>query len=130
VLPAVAAHLLAYAEPGDDGLLFYASRSADGARPYLRRSNFYQRVWKPALKASGLPRFRVHDLRHAAATMAAQTGSTTAELMAHLGHSTPAAAMRYQHASQERLRTMAERMGDLFPLPAATGTDNVVPLQP
>jgi integrase len=44
----------------------------------------------------------LHDLRHTGATLAAQTGATLAELMGRLGHSTPAAALRYQHAAQGR----------------------------
>jgi hypothetical protein len=35
------------------------------------------------------------------------TGATLAELMARLGHSTPAAAMRYQRAAQERDKAIA-----------------------
>ena len=43
-----------------------------------------------------------HDLRHGGAVLAAQTGATLAELMARLGHSTPQAALGYQHAAQGR----------------------------
>jgi integrase len=130
-LDALARHLLAHAQHGADGLLFVNSRPGDGM-PYLRRTNFAGRVWKPAFKKSGLPKFRFHDLRHAAATMAAQTGAyTTADLMKHLGHSTPSAAMRYQHAHDQRQAEGARRRAEMFPPPAeATGTDNVVPLRP
>lgn len=128
---ALAHHLRTYAEEGPDGLLFFAVRSAEGARPYLRRSNFHKRVWKPAVAASGLPRVRFHDLRHAGATLYAQTGATTRELMDHVGHSTPSAAMRYQHASAERMEALASRLDELVPSDlAATGTDNVVPIRP
>jgi hypothetical protein len=40
--------------------------------------------------------------------LAAATGATLAELMARLGHSTPAAAMRYQHAAQGRDDTVGD----------------------
>lgn len=33
--------------------------------------------------------------------------------MSRLGHSSPAAALRYQHATAERDRIIAERMGEL-----------------
>jgi hypothetical protein len=46
--------------------------------------------------------------------MAAQAGATTKELMARLGHSTPRAALIYQHAAAERDREIAERIGDLM----------------
>jgi hypothetical protein len=41
------------------------------------------------------------------AVLAAATGATLAELMGRLGHSTPQAAMRYQHAAQGRGREIA-----------------------
>lgn len=53
-----------------------------------------------ARAAAGRPDLRFHDLRHTGAVLAAATGATLAELMARLGHTTPAAAMRYQHAAQ------------------------------
>ena len=39
--------------------------------------------------------------------LAAETGATLSELMGRLGHSTPATAMRYQHAAQGRDREIA-----------------------
>ncbi|GAA1392756.1 site-specific integrase [Luteococcus peritonei] len=54
-----------------------------------------------------------HDLRHTAATMAAQNGATTAELMARMGHTTAQMAMRYQHASRQREQLLAERLAEL-----------------
>ncbi|HWT50008.1 MAG TPA: site-specific integrase, partial [Mycobacterium sp.] len=56
---------------------------------------------------------RWHDLRHSGAVLAAATGATLAELMARLGHSTPAAAMRYQHASAARGREIAALLSKL-----------------
>ena len=38
---------------------------------------------------------RLHDLRHFAGTMTAQVGNLV-ETMERLGHSTPAASLRYQ----------------------------------
>lgn len=56
---------------------------------------------------------RVHDLRHVGATLAAQAGATTKELMSRLGHTTPGMAMRYQIAAQERDAKIAEAMSKL-----------------
>lgn len=64
---------------------------------YLRRSNFRRRIWLPATKAVNLEGFRFHDLRHTGATLAASTGAPLRALMSRMGHSTPAAALRYQH---------------------------------
>ncbi len=51
---------------------------------------------------AGRPDLRFHDLRHTGAVLAAQTGATLAELMGRLGHATPQAALRYQHAAAGR----------------------------
>jgi integrase len=56
----------------------------------------------------------VHDLRHYASTLAAATGASTRELMARLGHASPAAALRYQHATAERDHVIAQRMDELI----------------
>jgi integrase len=76
----------------------------------IERSNFRCRVWLPAIHRSGLEGLRFHDLRHTAGTLAAQTGATTKELMARLGHASPRAALIYQHATAARDRLIAERL--------------------
>lgn len=96
-LPALAVdelerHLRANVEPLATSLVFTA---AEGG--YIRRSNFRRRVWVPATEAVGVPGFRFHDLRHTGATLAAATGAPLRALMSRMGHSTPVAALRYQH---------------------------------
>jgi len=112
-----------------DPLLFPPSQHGDGDR-YLRRANWRRRVWLPALGDVGCEAYRFHDLRHAAATLAAQAGYTTRELMTHIGHASPEAALRYQHAASSRMASLADRLGDVVGVPQATGTDNVVPIRP
>jgi integrase len=63
--------------------------------------------------AAGRPDLRWHDLRHTGAVLAGQAGATLAELMSRLGHSTPAAALRYQHAAQGRDAAIAARIDQL-----------------
>lgn len=108
LLPLVKEHLSQPITGGRDGLLFPA---ADG-KSTLAPSTFY-RVFYPAREAAGRPDLRFHDLRHTGAVLAAHTGATLAELMARLGHSTPAAAMRYQHAAEGRDAEIARRLSDL-----------------
>jgi integrase len=55
-----------------------------------------------------------HDLRGSGATWAATAGATVRELMDRLGHTTPTMALRYQHATEERDRAIADRLGELF----------------
>ena len=78
------------------------------------------KVYYPARKAAGREDLRWHDLRHTGAVLAAQTGATLAELMGRLGHSTPGAAMRYQHAAADRDTEIARRLSELAGSKAAT----------
>jgi hypothetical protein len=66
-------------------------------------------AWRAAVAATGAPEgLRPHDLRHHAATLTARTpGVTTKELMSRIGHSSPRAALRYQHAVSERDHAIA-----------------------
>jgi integrase len=109
LLPAVRAHLAEHTAIGPDALLF-PSRT-DPTR-HLSPSSM-QDMYYPAREAAGRPELRFHELRHTGATLAAATGATLAELMDRLGHSTPAAAMRYQHASADRARVIAAALSDL-----------------
>lgn len=105
--PLIRHHLDKHAQPGRDGLLFPAA-SGGTLAPSSLYTSFY-----PARATAGRPDLRWHDLRHTGAVLAASTGATLAELMARLGHSTPAAALRYQHAAQDRDRVIAEALSRL-----------------
>jgi len=108
VLPAIKAHLTSeHVGPAKDALLFPPQR---GER--LQPSTLDRHFDKARTKAKR-PDLRFHDLRHTGATLAAQTGATLAELMVRIGHSTPAAAMRYQHAAHGRDKAIAEAMSKL-----------------
>jgi integrase len=104
LLPILKAHIAEHAEFGRDGLLFPAAHGG-----HLAPSSLYK-VFYPARKAAGRPDLRWHDLRHTGAVLAAATGATLAELMARLGHSTQGAALRYQHAAQDRDMEIAKRL--------------------
>ena len=64
--------------------------------------------------AVGVKDVRFHDLRHTAGTLATQNGATLKEVMSRLGHSTTAAAIRYQRAADERDREVADRLDEVF----------------
>jgi integrase len=102
--PVIREHLATHAQPSEDGLLF-PSQSGQPISP----SAFFK-PWKKARETAGRPDLRFHDLRHTGAVLAAQEGATLAELQARLGHTTPAAAMIYQHAASERDKLLAERL--------------------
>lgn len=109
LLPVVRKHLREHVAVGRDALVF---PSAGDVTQHMAPSTLY-RVFYPAREAAGRPDLRFHDLRHTGATLAAATGATLAELMARLGHSTAGAAMRYQHAAQDRDRVIAEALSQL-----------------
>jgi integrase len=106
LLPALESHLAEHVGAHADSLLFPATHGGHLAPATLYRP-FYR-----ARDAAKRPDLRFHDLRHSGAVLAAETGATLAELMARLGHSTPAAAMRYQHAAAGRDKAIAALLSD------------------
>jgi integrase len=72
-----------------------------------------QRAWVRARRALGRSDLHFHDLRHTGLTMAAATGATTAELMHRAGHASANASLRYQHATQDRDRILADALATL-----------------
>lgn len=58
-------------------------RSSEGYRLHL--NNWYHRVWMPTLRAAGI-KLRVHDLRHACATLLLERGVPIAAVQQRLGH--------------------------------------------
>jgi integrase len=61
-----------------------------------------------------VPDAHFHDLRHTGGTLAATTGATIKELMARLGHSSPRAALIYQHATKKGDKLIAAALGEHF----------------
>jgi integrase len=96
LLQMMADHLSNHVGPQQDALLFPARNGG-----HLQPGSLY-REWYKARAAAGRPDLRWHDLRHSGAVLAAATGATLAELMARLGHSTPRAALTYQHVARGR----------------------------
>lgn len=103
-----------------EALLFPGHRSNEHMAHDQYRNEFYR-----ARAKADLPALRPHDLRHFAGTMTAQTGATLREVMARLGHTTPAAALRYQHAAADRDEATAEALSAL----AGAKVGNVVPIR-
>lgn len=108
LLPPIKAHLDQWAQPGNDGLIFPSATGTHLLQPNMHR------WFSVARNAAGRDDLRFHDLRHTGAVLAAQTGATLAELMGRLGHSTPGAAMRYQHAAKDRDSEIAKALSALI----------------
>ncbi len=114
LLPELSDHLDRWVGPEPEAWLFCGPLGAS-----LARRNFTGH-WTRARAEAGLPQVRFHDLRHLSATLAATTGATTRELMTRMGHSSPRAALIYQHATADRDASVAEAMSRLVPPAPAT----------
>ncbi len=68
------------------------------------------RVWQRARRTIGRSDVFLHDLRHSGLTWAAASGASVAELMRRGGHANPRAALRYQHATEDRDRAIANAL--------------------
>ncbi|MEV5773011.1 site-specific integrase [Streptomyces antimycoticus] len=108
LLPDVEQHLDAYAGPGRDGHLFLGPQGGQ-----LRRSNFRDDWIKARTKAGVTADVHFHDLRHTGNNLAA-SGASLRELMTRMGHSTPRAALIYQHMVNGRDREIADRLGSMI----------------
>jgi integrase len=102
-------HMGAFSQAGPDGLVFRVGTP-------ISQSVLYK-VWDEARRAIGRPDLRIHDLRATAATQAARTGATIAELQARLGHTTPNAAMKYQAAVAACDAHIADALDDFILVP-------------
>jgi integrase len=100
-------HLEKFTGNQSDDLVFSGRSGVQLTRDALQGS------WERARASISRPDLRFHDLRHTGLTLAAATGATTAELMHRAGHSSTAAALRYQHATHDRDRVIADALGDL-----------------
>jgi integrase len=107
IIPMIETHLTKYVGKGRDSLIFPADNGG-----HLQPSTLY-RHWYKARDKAGRKDLRWHDLRHSGAVLAAATGASIAELMERLGHSSPQAAMRYQHAARGRGREIAALLSKL-----------------
>lgn len=107
IIPEICAHVSEFPSVDRDSLLFTSSRGTP-----LRHSNFYRRIWLPAVAKADLNGIHFHDLRHAGNTLSANAGANLRELMERMGHSTTRAAMIYLHSTSERQHAIAAMVSD------------------
>jgi len=105
VVARLSEHLGRFTGPDADALVF------TGITGVPLTGNVLQVSWQRARASVGRTDLHLHDLRHTGLTLAAATGATTVELMHRAGHSSSVAAMRYQHATMDRDRTIADALG-------------------
>lgn len=114
-------HLDLWVDEDPEALLFTAQRSGDTPSKMV-----WRRVWDNTRSETGID-CTFHDLRHVAGTLNAVAGATLKEAMARLGHASPAAALRYQHAVRERDAEVASSVDAL--ISKSSGSDSAQPDQ-
>lgn len=107
-MASLAHHLTEWTGPAPDSWVF------TGIKGGPVRICVWQQEWDGARRSVGLPSLHFDDLRHVAATLTAATGAGVKEMMHRLGHSSARAARRYQHATGEGDREIAEAISRLI----------------
>jgi integrase len=71
-----------------------------------------KKTWHRLRAAAGLPKLRLHDLRHQYASMLVNAGRSLYEVQQILGHSDPKVTTRYAHLAPSTLQAAATAAGD------------------
>ena len=104
VVDAVAAHLATW--PTDQ--VVFSTELGDP----IRRTAFSERIWRPALKRSGLSGVTMHGLRHFYASLLIRHGESVKTVQAQLGHASAAETLdTYSHLwpdSDDRTRAAVD----------------------
>ncbi len=81
----------------------------------LRKSNLRRRSFLPLLRRAGLPRLRLHDLRHTAATLHLRQGTHPSVVQQMLGHARVSITLDvYSHVLPTLTKEAAARMDTLL----------------
>jgi integrase len=94
-------------------LMSLPTKNARGyALPGMRIDSHFigiQKPWQRLRKKAGLEDVRLHDLRHAFASVAVSAGDSLYTVGAILGHRQPMTTQRYAHLSADPIRAVADK---------------------
>ena len=114
-LPRVVVEALAeqLADPGSaEDLVFVGPQGGT-----LRLATFRHRIWRPATRAAGLDRLRIHDLRHTAVALWIAAGANPKEVAARAGHTSVSFTLdRYGHLYPDADQALRDRLDALHAL--------------
>lgn len=96
--------------PGKHDLVW----TRDGGRPIDLRQDY--EAWLDLLDALDLPRVKLHSLRHSCVSLHMSLGTSENMLLQMVGHSTIAAARRYQHLDRPAALAAAVKLGRVLKL--------------
>jgi len=90
-----------------------------------------QKSWQRIRKAAELADVRLHDLRHAFASIAVAAGDSLFLVGKVLGHRQASTTERYAHLAPDPIRAVSDRTAErIAALLSGATADNVVPLRP
>lgn len=104
LLPALVIHLGTVTGPEPTAPVVCGPRGTRVSQSALDRH------WREARGQAGRPGFHFHNLRHTGLSAYAVQGATLAELLHRGGHTDVTVALRYQHATAARDRSLTERL--------------------
>ena len=101
-----------------------------GANPGAPLVNL-EKPWRVIRRMAGLDDVRLHDLRHAFASVAASSGMGLPIIGKMLGHSQPATTARYAHLASDPVKVAAATVAGKIAaaMKGASGSDNVTGLR-
>ncbi|MGH1407751.1 MAG: tyrosine-type recombinase/integrase [Rhodomicrobiaceae bacterium] len=73
-----------------------------------------QKPWIIVRDTAGLKNFRIHDLRHSFASVAAESGASLLHIGKLLGHKKSATTERYAHIANNPVKELNENVGNLI----------------
>ena len=118
---ALALHLQRFGS-SPQGLIF----TGENDEP-LRRNRFSERVWRPAVKATGMENAHFHDLRHFYASLLIRHGESVKVVQARLGHANAQETLdTYSHLWPDSDDTTRAAVDDVLgPIWSTDGQQNI-----
>lgn len=127
-----------------NALVFETLRSMDRTAEYVfqnpdtgKHLRQIDGSFRTALDRAGIKGFRIHDVRHTAASRMIEAGVDIVTVSRILGHATIQMTMRYAHPTPEAMRLAVEKLGEFLekgrekvktietgPLPPISKNDN------
>lgn len=104
VMAALVAHMAEFSQPEPDGLVFPGDKGGP------TRRNVWEKQFRKAKLAAGLPDVTPHGLRHSGLSIAGDMGASLSQLKDLARHKTARAAIRYQHSYVDGGRRLAEAL--------------------
>jgi integrase len=102
------------AQLGTKGTFDHLFVNRQTGKPYTT----IMKVWERIRAKAGLPKLRIHDLRHQYASFLVNAGRSLYEVQQILGHSSPVVTQRYAHLSTKSLQEAANSASLAMRVPA------------